>query len=189
MYGYRQLLRYCHVTVVWVSDLISGQTCANRYTITRTYKATDVCGNYATCTQTITVLDTIDPVITGVGAGAVINCPATPVFSNPTASDNCASVTLTYQDTIVPGCGGSYVITRIWTASDGCNTANEYQTITVQDTTRPVISGIPAGTTTTTTTCTTNTTNGNGVCVTGYSNSGCSQNIVNPHYILGNPNS
>src|SRR5204863_3933328 len=41
------------VAVTFVSDVISAQTCANRYTITRTYKATDVCGNFATCTQVI----------------------------------------------------------------------------------------------------------------------------------------
>src|SRR5205823_228388 len=44
-------------TVVFVSDATSSQTCANRYTITRTYKASDACGNTAACTQTITVDD------------------------------------------------------------------------------------------------------------------------------------
>src|SRR5262249_25234084 len=40
----------------WVGDNISNQTAPNRYTITRTYQATDVCGNSSTCAQTITVL-------------------------------------------------------------------------------------------------------------------------------------
>mgnify|MGYP002683854980 CR=1 FL=1 len=49
------------VTVTFISDVISNQTCANRYTITRTYRATDVCGNFAECTQIITVNDVTPP--------------------------------------------------------------------------------------------------------------------------------
>src|SRR5206468_12973097 len=51
-------------TVSWVSDSESnpGSSCNN--IITRTYKATDACGNMKTCTQTITVNDTTAPVIT-----------------------------------------------------------------------------------------------------------------------------
>src|SRR5204863_484880 len=63
------------VTVTWVSDVISSQTCANRYTITRTYRAADVCGNSATCTQTITVNDTSAPSIT-CPANKMIDCAA-----------------------------------------------------------------------------------------------------------------
>ena len=51
------------VTITWQGDAISNQTCANRYTITRTYRATDVCGNFAECTQIITVNDQTAPVI------------------------------------------------------------------------------------------------------------------------------
>ncbi|MEO6830785.1 MAG: hypothetical protein ABI378_01070, partial [Chitinophagaceae bacterium] len=37
-------------TVTWEGDAVSNQTCANKYTITRTYKATDASANSATCT-------------------------------------------------------------------------------------------------------------------------------------------
>ena len=42
----------------FVSDVISNQTCMNRYTLTRTYAATDTCGNVRQCNQVITVNDT-----------------------------------------------------------------------------------------------------------------------------------
>ncbi len=51
------------ITVTWVSDVINNQTCANRYTIARTYRATDGAGNTANCEQIITVLDQTAPVI------------------------------------------------------------------------------------------------------------------------------
>jgi len=38
-----------------LSDTLNSQTCPNRYTVLRTYQATDASGNSATCTQTITV--------------------------------------------------------------------------------------------------------------------------------------
>ena len=52
------------------------------------------------------------------------------------------SSTVTSQDVVVPGnCPQEYVIERTWTATDDCdNTVTCLQTITVQDTTRPVIS-------------------------------------------------
>lgn len=52
------------VTIAHVGDVISNQTCANRFTLTRTYKVTDAHGNTATCSQVITVNDTEAPRIT-----------------------------------------------------------------------------------------------------------------------------
>jgi hypothetical protein len=51
-------------TITHLGDVISNQTCANRYTITRTYRATDECGNSSSCAQTITVNDVTPPTIT-----------------------------------------------------------------------------------------------------------------------------
>ncbi len=55
-------------TVVHVNDVITPATnipllCTNKYSIARTYKATDEAGNEATCIQTITVDDTSAPTI------------------------------------------------------------------------------------------------------------------------------
>src|SRR5260221_219706 len=57
-----------------------------------------------------------------------------------TASDGCGTVAITYSDSVSNACGGTKVISRTWTASDQCgNTTNRVQTITVRDTTPPIV--------------------------------------------------
>ncbi|WP_340113596.1 HYR-like domain-containing protein [Maribellus mangrovi] len=108
--------------------------------ITRTWKAIDACGNSSTASQTITVIDTTPPVITGVDADTTIECPSVPEWSSPTASDVCdGDITPTMvDDTTNYSC--PLVITRTWKAIDACgNSSTASQTITVIDTTPPVI--------------------------------------------------
>ncbi len=85
----------CPVIVTHVSDVISNQTCANRFTLTRTYKATDASGNSATCSQVITVFDNTLPQITGLGASPNILWPPNHKMRNVTVSyginDNCTT--------------------------------------------------------------------------------------------------
>lgn len=50
------------ITKAFVSDAISNQLHYDRYTITRTYSATDICGNGGTCVQIITVNDNVAPI-------------------------------------------------------------------------------------------------------------------------------
>jgi hypothetical protein len=70
-------MRYATVTF---TDATTPGSCANNYTVTRTFVATDACGNTATASQAITVIDNTPPVLAGVGGPSTINCPATPSF-------------------------------------------------------------------------------------------------------------
>jgi len=120
-------------------------TCPNNFTLTRTYRATDACGNFAECTQVFVVLDDTDPDIT---------CPANVVVSPPagvcsavgvvvgtaTAIDNCTaspaivgvrSDALPLTDPYPQG-----VTTITWTATDECgNDDSCMQTVTVESVT------------------------------------------------------
>src|SRR5207249_2889345 len=110
--------------------------------IARTWTATDACGNNISCTQTITVRDTIKPTLTCppnlvLECGADLRTNATGVAS---AQDGCGPVTITYSDSTSNNCGGTKVVSRLWTATDGCNnSASCLQTITVRDTTPPAL--------------------------------------------------
>ncbi|HNA64007.1 MAG TPA: T9SS type A sorting domain-containing protein [Saprospiraceae bacterium] len=130
-------------TSVSYSD-VSVTGCAGTYSTTRTWTATDSCGNQNSCQQNINVQDTTRPTIS-CPSDVTLNCPADTTTANTgvaTASDACTIGTaITYRDASVAGCGNTYATTRIWTATDACNNVNSCaQIITVQDTTRPTIS-------------------------------------------------
>ncbi len=132
-----------NLTVV-PSDVTTPGDCPQEYTITRTWTATDDAGNMDTCTQTIEVVDTTDPVVTQ-PADITIECDQPTDPSNTgtgTATDNCdTEPTVTYADEVIPGeCPQEMTINRTWTATDACeNTSSELQVIEVVDTTNPVI--------------------------------------------------
>ena len=59
-------------------------------------------------------------------------------------SGSCNDLILELDETIESGCGSSYVMTRVWTATDACgNSSTAQQVITVVDTSAPVLT-IPA---------------------------------------------
>ncbi|MBK7761991.1 MAG: hypothetical protein IPI46_01290 [Bacteroidetes bacterium] len=127
----------------------STPACFSSYSVTRTWLATDACGNTATATQTINVVDMTGPVFDPIPGVSTITCPATPSFITPNAIDACGStVTITNTDAVTPGsCAGSYSVTRTWVAMDDCgNSTTASQTINVQDVTGPVFGPIPAPT-------------------------------------------
>src|SRR6185436_18446451 len=125
----------------------SNGTCTDQnYTLTRTWTATDNCGNSSSCTQTIAVSDSIAPVLAGCPANTTAVCSAVPATASPTATDNCDSTpTITYNQTTTQTSNGSctdqnYTLTRTWTATDNCGNASSCtQTIAVSDNTAPVL--------------------------------------------------
>ena len=129
------------ITIVHVGDVPDGQSCP--MTITRTYRATDACGNSATCTQIITVDDQTPPTPPTPPGAISVECPSqVPAGGNLTATDNCdGTLTASPSDVITSGsCPNSYSITRTWTFTDACNNSvSVSQIITVDDTTDPSI--------------------------------------------------
>ena len=85
----------CTLVISHVSDVISNQTCANRFTLTRTYMVTDVGGNTATCAQVITVNDDVPPQITTFNTSQTALWPPNHTMRDITVSytvtDNCVS--------------------------------------------------------------------------------------------------
>ena len=112
-------------------------------TIARVWSATDDCGNLVSFTQTITVIDTAAPSLSGVPANTTIECsdpvPAPPTVTAGDTCDTSVAVTMNQVNNLV-GCNGTGTITRTWSATDDCgNTVNAMQVITVVDTTAPMI--------------------------------------------------
>ena len=129
------------VAKAFVNDVISNRTCANRYTITRTYRGTDDCGNATNCTQIITVNDLTPPMITCPIVNGTATCPGgTPTFGDATAMDNCGQrVAIAFTDATT-GMGCNVTITRTWTATDVCgNTSTCSRSIATQDVSPPTI--------------------------------------------------
>jgi hypothetical protein len=131
----------CSTVAVRYSDVVSN-SCGGAKVIARTWIATDECGNSASCVQSITVRDTIKPTIT-CPPDVALECSgdtSPSATGTAVAHDGCSSTAVRYADIVTPGCGGSKVITRTWTASDACgNSASCVQTIAVRDTTPPQI--------------------------------------------------
>lgn len=140
------------VTIAFVNDVISNQTCPNKYDILRTYRATDVCGNSITCVQTIKVSDNTAPVINGVPPNMNLECDQkVPAEPSVTGTDNCGGpVTITFTETNNKSpwkqlCESiAYDITRTWTATDACgNVTVKSQTIGIKDTKAPTFKSVP----------------------------------------------
>ncbi len=139
----------CDPTViVTFTDITTLGVCPVQNIITRTWKATDHCGNTSTCVASITYKDDTAPMMT-CPVNVTINCQednSSAHTGTATATDNCSSVLVTQSQTSsqnvdVDACDHyTYMISRLWTATDVCgNSTTCLQTINVSDVTSPVI--------------------------------------------------
>ncbi|MEH6538408.1 MAG: HYR domain-containing protein [Psychroserpens sp.] len=131
----------CSILTITQSDS-SVAGCGFTETITRTWTATDECGNSSSCDQIITVVDTAPPVVS-CPSNRTLECGEDTSSANTglaTGTEGCGTVTITESDSSVAGCGFTETITRTWTATDECgNSSCCDQIITVVDTTPPGI--------------------------------------------------
>src|SRR5205814_5446978 len=123
---------------------------------TRTWTATDARNNSATCSQTITVIDSAAPMVASCPADETIECPAAPAFGTPAFNDACDSnLTVSFADESLSVSGNQASKTkRTWTATDAHNNSTTCsQTITVLDSTQPTVNCPPASLTSAYVTC------------------------------------
>jgi hypothetical protein len=107
--------------------------CGNTGVITRTWTATDDCGNSASCVQIITIVDTTPPVLKAELDGLTPLCNEAIMWDTPVFND-CSDITLTSSDFSDLNVCGNGTITRTWTATDDCgNSASTTQVATIND--------------------------------------------------------
>ncbi len=128
-----------------------GQECVNDDEFTYYYRAEDSCGNVAFESYTVTVNDTTAPEFTVVPEDITVECDEVPVpvFEGVEAIDNCEcgveSIVYIGETLVDGGNDCLYQLQREWAAFDCCgNRADYVQTITVEDTTAPEVTYVPA---------------------------------------------
>ncbi len=132
----------CAAPTVAYSESSSGAgSTASPLVITRTYTATDAAGNTASDSQTITVIDDTAPTIALTGANPqVVECHTSYSELGATATDNCSgSFAATPSGSVNVNTPGTYTITYNASDAAGNAAAAVTRTVTVVDTTAPVI--------------------------------------------------
>jgi gliding motility-associated-like protein len=132
---------------ITMNDSRNVQGCIGNVGITRTWTATDACGNTATATQLIALRDTIAPIFVSVPADLTLGCDGgLPTLVNPVVSDLCdpaPNISL-HTERIDGNCPRAYKLVRTWTATDACgNSKTARQTLSVGDTEKPIFVGVP----------------------------------------------
>lgn len=134
---------------VFFTDEVDDGDCVDEYTVTRTWRAIDACGNVSGKIQEITVADLQGPSFNA-PVNITVDCNGADdlaVTGEPTnLMDDCdPAPAITFTDVVVPGsCPNNSVITRFWRATDRCgNFTEKIQTITVEDEAVPTFSQQP----------------------------------------------
>lgn len=116
----------CSGVIITNISTVTNQLCGSTYSATRTWTATDQCGNSNTCSQTVTVLDTVPPTISC--PTNIVTCNSRLSFDTPSSTDACDPmpqvncVRSDGQGFDQPYPTGSTIITC--TATDACGNTN-----------------------------------------------------------------
>ena len=123
----RRPITFLYVEVTFV-DEVTGVSCSGEESFTRTYTATDACGNTSSVSVDVTFNDQIVPTFTA-PMDVTIECDSDvndlALTGNVMdAADVCsADISVTYSDAVSTSegsCLADNVITRTWTVTDGC---------------------------------------------------------------------
>ena len=109
------------------------------------WTAEDSCNNQSSVERTVEIVDTTNPVFTSVPEDVSVECDSVPDPEVLTATDNCtADVEITFNEEST-GTSCDYTLMRTWIATDECGNETEHiQMIQVEDSTAPVLEGVPA---------------------------------------------
>ncbi len=132
------------VTVTLEEELLNSGGCLG--VLERHYVATDECGNSTEAVVFIALQDTTAPVVEN-PADFTVECDVVPAQPEVPVSDNCEGVVTVVPSSVrIDGeCENSYTLIWTWTATDYCeNVTVVSTTVTVQDTTNPILSEVPA---------------------------------------------
>ncbi|MEM8906249.1 MAG: gliding motility-associated C-terminal domain-containing protein, partial [Bacteroidota bacterium] len=124
--------------------VVAANDCS--WSVEVTLRVADNCSNTSTTMASFSIVDNENPVFDPIPGPLTVECDMVPVPISPTASDNCDAMVdiVLVADTMFLACPNNFVITRTWTATDDCsNNTSVSRVITVQDTTNPMLSGIP----------------------------------------------
>ncbi|MEZ4949334.1 MAG: hypothetical protein R2784_08105 [Saprospiraceae bacterium] len=140
----------CGTPDLTYNEVITGTDCSTGITYTRTWTATDACGNETIATQTITVIDNVPPVILVAFTSQNVECGQQINIPQPDVTDNCGVIVdFSSKDEIIDGpCPQAFTFIRTFTATDACgNISTETVTVNVSDNTAPDLNNVPTDTT------------------------------------------
>ena len=133
----------CSEVIITFSDVTFG--CANSFT--RTYTATDACGNTATAQATFNIQDFTGPSVLSGPESVILSCgDVLGDITAPVFIDDCSDVSLEIAGEVYSygDCAGNYSVTTVWEATDGCGNKSDYfWTVTYVDDQGPELYGIP----------------------------------------------
>src|SRR5438445_9360993 len=97
------ILPYTTISLPGTVTNLTGH-CGNTFDATRTWRATDACGNFADCSQKVTVEDHTPPLI-NCASNKTVECTSNWSFDTPTATDTCGTVTIRIVSTVTNSTG------------------------------------------------------------------------------------